>query len=168
LDVWILLVFSGSKDRQAESLKDLVAILQATHGSVPEVAGNLFSSWDTPALYLDSWEDNHSPADPKQAISTSLDAETIQTLKEFSDQCNWEGKNPGLDKTYKDNILAQTRFAKKEVETGIWLFGVAIRDSEGGFAWPLRPFDNSFDACAWKRKSSFAVYGWLRNAKGAK
>jgi hypothetical protein len=53
---------------------------------------------------------NHSPADPRQAISTSLDAETIQTLKEFSDQCNWEGKNPCLDKTYKDNTLAQTRF----------------------------------------------------------
>lgn len=117
---WMCGYFLFSRDpkiAKAENLRELVAILQATHGSVPEVAGNLFSSWDTPALYLDSWEDNHSPADPKQAISTSLDAETIQTLKEFSDQCNWEGKNPCLDKTYKDNTLAQTRFANKEVET---------------------------------------------------
>lgn len=117
---WMCGYFLFSRDpkiAKAENLRELVAILQATHGSVPEVAGNLFSSWDTPALYLDSWEDNHSPADPKQAISTSLDAETIQTLKEFSDQCNWEGKNPCLDKTYKDNTLAQTHFANKEVET---------------------------------------------------
>lgn len=117
---WMCGYFLFSRDpkiAKARNLKDLVAILQATHGNMPEIAGNLFSSWDTPALYLDSWEDNHSPADPRQAISTSLDAETILTLKEFSDQCNWEGKNPCLDKSYKDNTLAQTRFAKKEVET---------------------------------------------------
>jgi thiamine pyridinylase len=102
---------------KVENLKELVAILQSTNGNIPDIAGNLFSSWDTPAMYLDSWEDNHSPADPRQAISTTLDTETIQALKEFSERCNWEGKNPCLDKTYKDNSLAQTRFAKKEVET---------------------------------------------------
>lgn len=117
---WMCGYFLFSRDpkiAKAQNLKDLVTILQATHGNIPEIAGNLSSSWDTPAIYLDSWEDNHSPADPRPAISTSLDAETILTLKEFSDQCNWEGKNPCLDKTYKDNTLAQTRFAKKEVET---------------------------------------------------
>jgi thiamine pyridinylase len=117
---WMCGYFLFSRDpriAKAENLKDLVAILQATHGSIPEVAGNLFSSWDTPAIYLDSWENNHSPANPRQAISISLDAETMQALKEFSDQCNWGGKNPCLDKTYKDNTLAQRRFAKEEVET---------------------------------------------------
>lgn len=117
---WLCGYFLFSRDEhiaKAENLKDLVAILQATHGKIPEVAGNLFSSWDTPALYLDSWENNHSPDDPKQAISNSLDAETIKCLKEFSEQCNWEGRNPCLDKTYKDNKIAQTKFAKGEVET---------------------------------------------------
>lgn len=106
-----------SKVAEAKNIKELVAVLNATPDTIPEIAGNLNSSWGTPALYVDSWEDNYSPADPTQAISTSLDTQSIRSLKEFADQCSSEGKNPCLDKTYKDNALAQARFAKKEVET---------------------------------------------------
>lgn len=117
---WLCGFFLFSRDAKiakARNLEELVAVLEATHDNVPEIAGNLVSSWGTPALYLDSWEDNHAPADPKQAISTTLDLETIACLKKFSKQCNWEGGNPCLEKKYKDNNVAQTRFAKKEVET---------------------------------------------------
>lgn len=117
---WMCGYFLFSRDTevaQAQNLKELVTALNSKPDTIPEIAGNLNSSWGTPALYVDSWQDNYSPADPSGALSTRLDAEAIKDLKEFADQCNSGAKNPCLDKTYKDNTVAQTRFAKKEVET---------------------------------------------------
>ena len=116
---WLCGYFLFSRDphiAHAENVRDLVAALQAPHGDIPEIAGNLNSSWDTPTLYLESWEGNHAPTDPGRALSTELDRETIRCLKKFSKQGEWKGKNPCLDKTYKDNNLAFTTFANRQVE----------------------------------------------------
>jgi thiamine pyridinylase len=116
---WLCGYFLFSRDphiAKADNIRDLVAALQTPHGDIPEIAGNLNSSWDTPTLYLESWEDNYAPKDPGEAISAALDPETIQSLAEFCKQGQWKGKNPCLDKTYKDNSLAATRFAKHQVE----------------------------------------------------
>ena len=117
---WLCGYFLFSRDAhiaKAENIKDLVAALQAPHGDIPETVGNLNSSWETPTLYLESWEDNYAPKDPSEAISAVLDPETIRCLKEFCRQGEWKGKNPCLDKTFKDNNLAANMFAKSEAET---------------------------------------------------
>jgi thiamine pyridinylase len=116
---WLCGYFLFSRDPRiahAENIRDLVTALKAPHGDIPEIAGNLNSSWDTPTLYLESWEGNHAPIDSDRGISTDLDRETMRCLTQFSKQGEWKGSNPCLDKTYKDNNLAFTLFANGQVE----------------------------------------------------
>jgi len=142
---WLCGYFLFSHDpriAKAENIKDLIAALQAPHGDIPEIAGNVNSSWETPALYLEGWEDNYAPKDPTEGISTALDPETIRCLREFCKQGEWKGKNPCLDKTYKDNSLASTTFAKYQVEASFGysesLFDI-LKTAPGDYSVILSP-----------------------------
>jgi thiamine pyridinylase len=117
---WLCGYFIFTRNRHvadAQDIDSLVSALNAGDPTLAKIAGNFKSSWDSPGLYLDCWEETYAPKDPAIAVSTNLDANVIQELRQFAKEGESNGHNPCLDGTYKDNKHAAVKFAKRQALT---------------------------------------------------
>lgn len=100
---------------QADDASELLEILADAAGpGVPPLIGNYAGSWTLPSVYLDAWADGHdnAPASVQTAYPLPLDEATVAPLRALTGSCASVGKNPCLDKTYKDNSKAELAFAQ--------------------------------------------------------
>jgi hypothetical protein len=114
---WLCGYFIFTRNHSVADAKDgdsLVAALAAADAALTKISGNFKSSWDSPCLYLDCWEETYAPKDPSTAVSTNLDSEVIRELRQFAKQGESNGRNPCLDGTYKDNKNAAIKFANRQ------------------------------------------------------
>jgi thiamine pyridinylase len=99
----------------ADDANELLEILGKAAGpGAPPLIGNYAGSWTLPSFYLDAWADGHdnAPASVQTAYPLPLDEVTVAPLRALTDSCASSGKNPCLDKTYKDNTKAELAFAQ--------------------------------------------------------
>jgi thiamine pyridinylase len=116
---WLCGYFIFTRNHTVAAAKDgdsLVAALAAADAALTKITGNFKSTWDSPCLYLDCWEETYAPKDPSIAVSTNLDSEVIRELRQFAKQGESNGRNPCLDGTYKDNKKAAIQFANRQTE----------------------------------------------------
>lgn len=100
---------------QANDANELLEILAGAAGpGAPPLIGNYAGSWTLPSAYLDAWADGHdnAPASVMTAYPLPLDEATVAPLRALTGSCATAGKNPCLDKTYKDNSKAELAFAQ--------------------------------------------------------
>jgi thiamine pyridinylase len=86
---------------QATTAAGLAAALQKLNTPAINLVGNAKGSWTLPGLYLDAWSDTYPGEDPRDGISTSLDAKVIAPLKLFLDQCKSAADNGCLSGAYE-------------------------------------------------------------------
>jgi thiamine pyridinylase len=86
---------------QADTVSELLRALAARQTPEPDVTGNLYGSWNLPAIYLDAWADTHGAQEVAGALTADqYDAATLQSLRAFSRACQTPSGNPCLDGTY--------------------------------------------------------------------
>lgn len=110
--------FIYSRAPELESADDANELLQilgkAAGPGAPPLIGNYAGSWTLPSFYLDAWADGHdnAPAAVQTAYPLPLDDLTVAPLRALTGACSSSGKNPCMDKTYKDNTEAELAFAQ--------------------------------------------------------
>jgi thiamine pyridinylase len=119
---WMCTHFVFSRDSavaKANSSADLIEALNQLGTPQPNLAGHYLYNWNTNALYLDAWADNH-PGDPATAISeTQLDGAVLASMHAVAAQCESGGVNHCLDGVWEEAELYDTPaklFARKKAD----------------------------------------------------
>lgn len=128
---WACGFFVFSRDQavlKAGSGSALIEALEAAPSPAPNMATNLLGSWDLPAIYLDAWADTHGTEGVTSALASgTYDPAVLESLRQFTRQCDEDAGNPCTDGTYDlaENFdLPAQRFAAGEVDA---MFGFSER-----------------------------------------
>jgi thiamine pyridinylase len=90
---------------------ELVAALTKIDPKAVPIAGNFLGSWTLPSTYVDAWADTKGTTNLRAAYHPTLDPRTMTDLRAVIHSCKVSGKNPCMDKTYKDNTEAEKAYA---------------------------------------------------------
>lgn len=101
---------------RARNLGELIQELEKVNPRSRNLAGDLLGSWNTAALYLDAWADTRAEA-TQLAVGMPLDTRVLAGLVELAKQGAFQGKNPCIDKTYKNApTLAAQEFGSGQAD----------------------------------------------------
>lgn len=103
-----------ARSNAVQKVKNGVELMDALAKIDPKaapIAGDFEGSWTLPSMYVDAWADTNGTAKLASAYSPTLDPRTMTDLRAVVHGCEVSGKNPCMDKTYKDNTEAEKAYA---------------------------------------------------------